>query len=387
MKEAYNWGMEANIRIGRVFGIQLGLHYSWLIIAALVMLSLAGHFGSVNPEWGSGVIWGTALITGFLFFAAIVLHELGHALVARARGLPVKSITLFALGGVALIEKESGDAATEFWMGIAGPIVSILIGVLCLLSAWALGWVPETQMLSPQTPPLAALVWLGYINIVLAIFNMLPGFPLDGGRILRAIVWWITGNLYRATKIAARVGQAFAVFFIAFGIFQFFAGAGFGGLWIAIIGWFLLNASQASAAQNELNAVLKSVFVGDVMHDDCVRVEAATPVRDFVENEMIRSGRRCFYVMRGGDFVGIVTSHEVAALPQEEWPAQSVGAIMRPLSELKTVNRDTPLTEALELMTRDDVNQLPVISNGRFAGFVSRRHILDVFHTRQKLQV
>lgn len=378
--------MEANIKIGRVFGIQLGLHYSWLIIAALVTLSLAGHFGSVNSEWGTGVIWGTALITGALFFAAIILHEMGHALVARARGLPVKSITLFALGGVAMIEQEAGDAATEFWMGIAGPIVSVLLGILCLASAFALGWVPETQMLAPQTPALAALVWLGYINIALAIFNMLPGFPLDGGRVLRAIIWWITGNVHRATKIAARVGQLVAIFFIAFGIFQFFSGAGFGALWIAIIGWFLLNASQASAAQNELNAVLKNVYVRDVMRDDYVRVDAASSVQDFVTNEMIKSGRRCFYVMRGGEFVGIVTSHEVAKLPQEEWPNQTVGAIMRPLEELKVVDRDMPLTQALELMGRSDVNQLPVISNGRFAGFVSRQHILDVFRTRQELQ-
>ncbi|MGD9629259.1 MAG: site-2 protease family protein [Pyrinomonadaceae bacterium] len=379
--------MESSIKIGRVLGIQLGLHYSWLIIAALVTLSLAGHLGSVNPEWGGGVVWGTAVVTGVFFFASIILHEMGHALVARARGLPVKSITLFALGGVAMIEKESADPATEFWMGIAGPIVSVLIGVLCLLSALAFGWVPETQMLSPQTPALAALVWLGYINIVLAIFNMLPGFPLDGGRVLRAIVWWITGNVHRATRIASRVGQAVAVFFIAFGIFQFFAGAGFGGLWIAIIGWFLLNASQASAAQNELNAILKNVLVGDVMSDDCVRVDAASSVQNFVVNEMFKSGRRCFYVMRSGEFVGIVTSQEVAKMPQEEWPNQTVAAIMRPLEELKTVDRDTPLTDALELMSHGDVNQLPVISNGRFIGFVSRQHILDVFRTRQELQL
>jgi len=223
--------MQAQIKLGTIFGVQLGLHFSWLLIALLVTLSLAGQFSAVNPEWGGGVIWTTAIVTGLLFFVAVILHELTHAVVAKMRGLPVRSITLFALGGVALIEKESGDAATEFWMGIAGPIMSVAIGFLCLLAAAGLGWSPETQIMSPTTPVLAALVWLGYINIVLAIFNMIPGFPLDGGRILRAIIWWITGNVDRATRIAARVGQFVAVFLLSGAFFNSFPEAvlvGFG---------------------------------------------------------------------------------------------------------------------------------------------------------------
>ena len=379
--------MKANIKIGRVFGVQLGLHYSWLIIAALVTFSLAGHFGSVNPEWGNATIWLTALISGLLFFVAVILHEMAHALVARMRGLSVNSITLFALGGVALIEDESGDAATEFWMGIAGPIMSALIGFVCLFSATAFGWAPESQMVSPQTPIIAALVWLGFINIALAIFNMLPGFPLDGGRVLRAVIWWITGSVQRATKIAARVGQLVAIFFIVFGIFQFFGGVGFGALWIAIIGWFLLNASQASFAQNELNALLKDVRVSDVMRDDCARVDANMDIKAFVIDNMIKSGRRCFCVIEGGRFVGLVTSKDVSRVAQEDWESKRVSEIMRPISELKTVERDTPLSEALKKMGTGDINQLPVLKNGEFLGVVSRQHILEVFRTRQELQV
>jgi Zn-dependent protease len=151
-----------------------------------------------NPRWGDAVIWTSAIVTGFLFFAAIVVHELSHALVARTRNLPVRSITLFALGGVAMIEKEAIDAKTEFWMGIAGPITSFLIGLLCLASAWALGWNPDQVA---QTPPVAVLMWLGVINIALAVFNMVAGFPLDGGRVLRAIIWWITGNAVLAHSL------------------------------------------------------------------------------------------------------------------------------------------------------------------------------------------
>ncbi len=379
--------MQASIKLIRVFGIQLGLHYSWLIIALLVTLSLAAHFSSVSADWGAGVIWTTAIITGLLFFAAIILHEMAHAFVARLRGLPVRSITLFALGGVALIEKESGDAATEFWMGIAGPIMSVVIGIFCLFAAVALGWSPETAMLAPQTPVLAALVWLGYINIALAVFNMLPGFPLDGGRVLRAIIWWATDDVTKATRIAARVGQFTAIVFIVGGIFQFFAGAGFGGLWIAFIGWFLLSAARSSYAQNEINENLRGVRVGDVMRNDCETVEADLNLRVFVSEFMLKTGRRCFFVMDGERFTGIVTPHEVAAISPNEWTRKTVGEIMRPFDELQTVKPETPLSEVLEKMGSGDVNQLPVISKDRLAGVISRRHILETIRTRAELQV
>src|SRR6185436_8100536 len=238
--------MKAQIKLGRIFGVEIGLHYSWFIIALLITLSLASQFSLTNPEWSDNLRWGLAIITAVLFFAAIIAHELSHALVAKARGLPVRSITLFALGGVAQIEKEAADAKTEFWMGIIGPITSLVIGAICLAITVALGWTPPEF---PKRPLPAMLMWLGYINIGLGIFNLIPGFPLDGGRVLRGILWWITGNAKRATMIASRVGQFIAFGFIVLGIARFFGGAGFGGLWIAFIGWFLLNASRESYAQ------------------------------------------------------------------------------------------------------------------------------------------
>lgn len=377
--------MQAHIKLGRIFGIQIGLHFSWILIALLITLSLAAQFSAVNPDWGTGVIWLTAIITGILFFTAIVLHELSHALVARLRGLPVNSITLFALGGVALIEKESDDAATEFWVGISGPIMSVVIGFLCLLAAVALGWSPESQMLAPQTPVVSALVWLGYINFALAIFNMLPGFPLDGGRVLRAIIWWITGDAHRSTRIAARVGQFVATLFIIWGISQFFFGAGFGGLWIALIGWFLLNAAGASHAQVEISQALKGLRVGDVMRRDCPVLDGRTDLETFVNENLLKTGSRCYFVVEENQFTGLITPHEVKEVPRNLWAFKQIADVMLELENLKTVTPKTPVVEALEAMTRNDVNQLPVVVDGQLAGVISRHHILEVLKTRSEL--
>lgn len=376
--------MKAQIKLGRIFGIEIGLHYSWVIIAFLITLSLAGHFRMNNPRWGDVVIWASAIVTGLLFFTAIVVHELSHALVARARNLPVRSITLFALGGVAMIEKEAADAKTEFWMGIAGPITSFLIGLLCLALAWALGWNPE---IVAQTPPVAILMWLGVINIALAVFNMVPGFPLDGGRVLRAIIWWITGNASRATAIAARVGQAVAFAFILFGIYRFFNGAGFGGLWLVFIGWFLLDAARASYAQLITTESLRGLRARDVMTGDCPKIDGLTNIQTFVDEHLLRSGRRCFVVEEQGRVVGIITPHEVKEVERAKWPYTTIDDVMRPLDKLHTISPDMPVNDVLERMGREDVNQLPVVKDGRLEGVISRGHILRLLQTRAELQV
>jgi Zn-dependent protease/predicted transcriptional regulator len=375
--------MQAQIKLGRIFGIQMGLHYSWLIIAMLVMFSLSAQFHATNPQWGEGVIWATAIITGLLFFFAIILHELSHAAVAKARGVPVRSITLFALGGVAQIEKEAGDAKTEFWMAIVGPIASVIIGLLCLLLAWALGWAPNG---TPTTPAVAMLMWLGVINIVLATFNMIPGYPLDGGRVLRAVIWWFTGDVTRSTRIASLVGQFVGFAFIVFGIFRFFGGAGFGGLWIAFIGWFLLDAARASYGQLALAQSLRGLRALDVMTNDCPVVSGRDNLHTLVEEHLLRTGNRCFIVEQQGRIVGLITPHEIKAIPRNRWPYTIVDDVMRPLDQLHTVKPETSAAEALETMARDNVNQLPVVQGGHLEGMISRSHILQVLQTRAELQ-
>jgi Zn-dependent protease/predicted transcriptional regulator len=376
--------MKAQIKLGRIFGVEIGLHYSWFIIALLITLSLAGHFQTNNPGWSTSLRWTVALFTAVLFFVSIVLHELSHALVAKARDLPVRSITLFALGGVAQIEKEAADAKTEFWMAIIGPITSFVIGVLCLGLTVALGWTPPDF---PQEPLPAMLMWLGYINVGLAIFNMIPGFPLDGGRVLRGLLWWITGNARRATTIAARVGQVIAFAMIIYGVWQFFSGTGFNGLWITFIGWFLLSASRESYAQMVVTEGLRGLRVADVMSGDLPTVDARSNLEVFAEEQLMRTGRRFFIVTLNGQPEGIVTLNEVNSVPRARWPYTTIADVMRPLDKTQTVGPNTPVTEALEVMASQDLNQLPVISGGTLAGLICRAHILQLLQTRAQLHL
>jgi len=376
--------MQSNIRLGRISGIEIGLHYSWFIIAALIMFSLGEHFRQVYPKWGTSQIWITALFTAVLFFVSLLLHELSHSLVAQARGLKVKAITLFALGGVSQIQDDATDAKTEFWVAIAGPIASLIIGFGCLGIAVSLGW---HRPVEPRTGVTAVLVWLGYINVALAVFNMIPGFPLDGGRVLRAIVWAITKNADRSTRIAARVGQVVAFLFILDGIWQFFSGAGFGGLWIAFIGWFLMDAAKASYAQGEITAAFQGVRVSSVMSRDCLTVNRAMNLQGFVDTSLLRTGQRCYAVEDQGRLVGLITPRDVGAIPRERWDMTTVREAMRPLGELHIITPDTPVLDALKLMAGNDVNQLPVVANGTLQGVVSRSQIMQLLQARSELHL
>jgi CBS domain-containing protein len=237
----------------------------------------------------------------------------------------------------------------------------------------------------PATPWSAMFVWLGYINLSLAAFNLIPGYPLDGGRILRSILWMTSRDALRATQRAANVGKIIALLFIAFGIFQFFRGAGFGGLWIAFIGWFLLQAATASASSVALTEGLKGVRVSDVMTADCVMLDGNMNVEQFVEQHLLRSGKRCFVVQQNGEVSGLVTPHEVKALERPRWPYTTLADIMRPLDQLHTVAPTTPVMDALETMGRDDVNQLPVVSGSHLDGIITRANVLQFLQTRMEM--
>ena len=368
--------------MGRLFGIEVGLHYSWFLIALMITMSLSAQFQGTHKEWGSGVIWSTAVLTALLFFATLLAHELSHALVARARGLTTRAITLFALGGMAQIEKEPEDAKTEFWVGIVGPFCSAAIGVLSLAIALLIGWRPGT---TPETPTLATLVWLGYINFSLAAFNLIPGFPMDGGRVLRAVIWWSTGNGDRATRLAARTGQVVALLFIAAGVIRYFTGAGFGALWIAFIGWFLLQAAGATYSTATLTSNLKNLHVSDVMTRECVPVDGNLNVQNFVEEHLLRTARRCFVIEQEGQVAGLITPHEIKELERPRWPYTTLYDIMVPIDQVHTVTPATSVMEALETMGRDDVNQLPVVNAGHLEGIVTRANVLQFLQTRAEL--
>ena len=239
----------------------------------------------------------------------------------------------------------------------------------------------------PATPGIAILVWLGYINLALAAFNMIPGFPLDGGRVLRAIIWWLTKNVTRATNIAATIGQIVGVLFILYGIVQFFSGDGFGGIWMAFIGWFLLQAAGATRMQMRAENLLHGLHVADLMTSDCGSVDGSAPLQEFVDEHLLRTGRRCYVVTEHGQVAGLITPNEVRKIDRELWSQTSVHAAMRSLAEIHSVKPDTSVLTAMEMMTNEDVNQLPVMSDGHLDGVVSRSHILQVLRSRSMLSV
>jgi Zn-dependent protease/predicted transcriptional regulator len=370
--------MRSQISLGSVFGIRIGLHYSWFIIALLIVLSLSARFHASNPAWSNGLILALAVSTAILFFISLLLHELAHSVVAKSRGIPVREITLFALGGVSQIEKDPTSAKMEFWMAFVGPLTSACIGIVCLALRGAAG--------AASSPATAMVSWLGYINLALAGFNMIPGYPLDGGRILRALIWWKTGDMERSTRLAAKAGQAVGLVFIGFGILQFFGGAGIGGLWIAFIGWFLLQAAGDSYLQMSLKRAIEGVTVGDVMTSDCPTVSGNLDLQHFVEDELLKTGRRCFVVVENGAVAGLVTPQEVKQVERARWPFTALHDIMRSLDQMRRVTPETPLTSALEMMSRHDVNQLPVVSDGHLAGVLSRANLLSFLQTRAELQ-
>jgi len=376
--------MKSQIKLGTIFGVELGLHYSWLVIALLITFSLVSQFHAVNHDWSNALVWSTAIITGLLFFACLFAHELSHAIVAKACGIPVHKITLFLLGGVAQIEKEASDPKTEFWMAIVGPITSGVLGMAMLALARLAGW---TLWTSATTPGTALLVWLGYINLALGAFNMIPGFPLDGGRVLHAILWWTMDDAERSKRTAAVVGQIIAVFFIGFGILQFFQGAGLGGLWIAFIGWFLLQAAGATYLQVKSRTLLQGMRVKDVMSADSYAVDPELSLQEFVHEHLLRTGRRFFLVIQDGQLLGAITPNEVRTVESRAWPFTAVRSVMRSADKIHSVSPDIPAMEALETMGREDVNQLPVMSNGRIDGIVSRAHVLQVLRSRAELKV
>jgi Zn-dependent protease/predicted transcriptional regulator len=375
--------MKMHIPLGRWLGIPVGLHYSWFIVAWLITLSLAARFSALHPAWVGPTVWALAAATALLFFVSLVLHELSHAVVARYSGVPVQGITLFALGGVARLERDAATPGREFSIAAAGPITSFAIGFLCLWLGRLAGWTPDTPAPSAAA---AMLGWLGFINILLATFNLLPGFPLDGGRILRAIVWRISGNGDRATLIAARTGQAVAGLFILAGLFALVTRGNFGGLWIAFIGWFLMEAAQAQYAQTELAARLRGVRVADIMATDCAAVDARTPIQQFVDEQLLRASGRCFAVRQDARVVGVITPHELKSVDRSRWADTPILNAMRPLESMQTIRPDAPAEDALQMMGRSDVNQLPVVTDGRFRGVVTRSHLIDMLQLRSELR-
>ena len=298
-----------SLRFGKILGIPLGVNYSWFVIFALITLSLTTQFRYEHPHWvlAEHIIFG--LSTSLLFFGSVLLHELGHSVMALHYGIPVRAITLFVFGGVAQIDREPEKPFHEFAIAVAGPVVSAVLGV------WFYGLMVASRGVFLGFADLSA--WLGRINIVLAVFNLIPGFPLDGGRILRSIVWRATGSFERATRAAAGSGQVFAYGFILWGVWQALNGDFFDGLWIGFIGWFLLSAAQAASAQATIRGSLAGITAATIMSQDVLKVPSSFTVAELVHDNLLRTGARSAMVMDGDTFLGLVTLHEVKGVPHD----------------------------------------------------------------------
>jgi Zn-dependent protease len=370
--------MHGSFRVFRIAGFDIYINISWLIIIVFLTASLAlSWFPALDKGWSTAEYWIVGFISSILLFVAVLLHELAHSLVARARGLPVSRITLYIFGGVSDLEQEPQSPGAEFQMAFVGPLVSILIGIVAFLIL--------IPLRSSNSPLAAILEYLFITNILLGIFNLLPGFPLDGGRVLRSIIWRATGSLSRATHIAAIVGRILAFLFILAGIYLFFLGDVFDGIWIGFIGWFLLNAAQSSEAQTMLQTVLRGVTVRQVMNTTPTTVPANISLQKLVNEYFLPQGLRSALVLQGDQLAGLVTLADIRHIPQDQWSQTPVGFIMIPLEKLHTVTPEQDLNHVLPLMTGQDVNQLPVVDQGRLLGVVTRDAILRYIEIHRNL--
>lgn len=374
----------SSLRIGRILGIPIYIHASWVIIFVLITMSLGAQFTAQHPQWTRAQHWSVGVVTSLLFFASILFHEMSHSLVARAYKIRVDSITLFVFGGVARIAQEASNALQEFNIAIAGPVSSFfLAGVFFGL----------TKIFPYDTMTGALALWLCNINLILAIFNLLPGFPLDGGRIFRAIVWGITKDFTRASKMAGTSGKL-----VAYGMILYGAGMALStgqwqqGLWLAFIGWFLLSAAQESVAQIAIRENLSGLRAADVMSQEVPVVPRDISLEDYSQ-EVLRTGRRCHLVVTGDRMVGMMNVPMLNSVPREEWANNSVQAVMIPREKILWAKPEEPLLGLLERLLAADINQMPVVSGGENAennnshiiGMITRDSILGVMRTRAEV--
>lgn len=391
--------MNRGLRIGRLFGINIHIDGSWILIFLLVTWSLAsGLLPAWHPDWSVGLRWGVAVASSILFFISILLHELSHSLVAKAQGLPVRRITLFLFGGVSNIEREPPTPKSEFLMAVVGPLTSILLGIIFLALAAFSVYGSNVQTEDSQTaisqfgPITTLLLWLGPINIILGLFNLIPGYPLDGGRILRAALWSVMKDLRKATAWAAGVGRLIGWLFIAAGVamafgakLPFFGTGLISGLWLIFIGWFLNSAAQSSYQQTIVRDLLEGVPVFRLMRPNVPTVTPEMTVSHLVYDYLMGADERAFPVIEGERLVGLVCLEDIRKVPREAWDHTTVGQIMTDTSHLDVVAPTEDAGDALEKLSRRDVRQAPVVENGRLVGLLRRRDILRWLEMQSRL--
>ena len=371
----------AGFRIARILGIPIYLDATWLLIFGLITYTLAMDFRQLHPQWAPAEHWSLGILTSLLFFGSVLFHELAHSVVALHYKIPVHSITLFLFGGIARIGREPSKPIQEFNIAVAGPLASFLLagafGAITLL-------LPSAQMVGA----LARI--LGGSNFILAVFNLAPGFPLDGGRIFRAIVWGVTKDFSRATRVAGSSGKVVAYALMGVGGYEaFYKNDWYSGLWLGVIGLYLLNAAQQSIAQMTIRDALAGLHASDVMSHEVPTIEGHITLEEYGA-EVLRTGRRCHLVLSGDRLVGMMNVHTLNAVPREQWANNAVQSAMIPRDKIQWTSPDEPLLKLLERLLTADINQMPVVSGAadqapQIVGMVTRDSILRVMQTHSEL--
>lgn len=391
--------MRSGFKIGTIFGISIHVDWSWIFLFLLVTWNLAGAiFPSLHPDWSLGMNIALGLAAALLFFLSILLHELAHSLVAKARGLPVRRITLFFFGGVSNIEREPPSPSTEFFMAIVGPLTSLLLGAGFIwlgsqnIPQLSTAMNNPTQLLRGLDPLSTMLLWLGPINIILGLFNLIPGFPLDGGRVLRSIVWAIMKDFRRATRLATAVGQGFGWLMILAGLAMIFGatipvlGSGtINGMWLAFIGWFLIHAASQSYQQVVVEDMLEGVPITRLMREPAPAVSPDLPVSALVYDHIMQGDERAFPVVEGDQLLGMVYIENLRELDHSTWDKATVRQVMVPQHELAVVTPREDAMDAFQKLTNREMRLIPVVQNGKLIGMLRRRDILRWLQVRSEM--
>ena len=371
--------MGGSIRLGSLFGFEIRLDLSWFLVLCLTTWSLASGVFPTVYHFGPSMSWSLGFIAALLLFASVLIHELSHALVARQHGIEVTRITLFLFGGVAQLKDEPNSPRAEFFIAGVGPLTSLALGAACLGLSLSF---PVHGVLRPSA---AVLNYLGIVNIALALFNLVPGFPLDGGRLLRSAIWHFTGSLREATRWASLFGQGFGYLMVGYGVFRVALAHDFSGLWMVFVGWFLSSAAQTAYQQLLLRRALSGVPVSDVMTNEVPQVDGDMRIPEFVTDYVLQHDYSAYPVVRRGEFMGIVSINDVRHLDRELWGVTCVGAITHQPDEERVVHHNQDAWHALTQMVENDAPRLLVVDNGRLRGIVSREAIMRLVQMKASL--
>ena len=382
--------MSSTLRLGKIAGIEVGIHYSLFLVLLFFSWSLAKDFlPGLNASWSTPTYWAVGFLAALLLFVSVLVHELAHSVVARASGIEVGGITLFLLGGVSNLKAEAKGPRDEFVISVVGPLASLVLAGLLFLAYRVIGGeaAPATPF-GPVTVPLsvveAVLLYLWFINLVLGVFNLLPAFPLDGGRTLRAIIWAVTGRLSLATKVAAGSGQAMGILLILLGVWQVFQGNLWGGLWFAFIGMFLNRSASTAHREMKVQTSLHGFGVKDAMRLDPPTVEPDASVSSVVYGPLMQQSTRAVLVCEGGTLVGIISLSDIKGVPQHRWALATARERMTS-APLWTLKPEDELVDGLEMLAEHSINQAPVLEGGRLVGLLSRADITQFMHLKSKL--